>query len=1129
METLRSGAFEANGDSPLLSRVQRVERVDRELRDDDELAIASAISLAAELLGDIAPTDARIRAIVQDRAAADFTLTLTDNVIRAPRPTDQARAFGTLVKFGVPTAFALTDRVLLHLGAIAVKVAPTFVMRLVRTKVRRASRRQVVPAEARSLKHRLGSTHGFGGTTNVNLLGEAIIGEHEAIARRDRIVALVQRSDVDAVSVKVSAIASNISALAFDATVERLIERVRPIYEAALARACLGNKKPALVTLDMEEFRDLDVTAALFERILGEPQFNALEAGIVLQAYLPDSHRVAEALCSYARRRVATGGAPIRIRLVKGANLAMERVEAEQKGWPLAPYGEKIEVDASYKLLLDTLLSKENDAAVNVGLASHNLFDIAWGLGIRERLATRNRASRLEFETLEGMATGLAAALARKGAVSLVYSPIVGNDSFTSAIAYLVRRLDENTTPENFLHALVDLAPNTEVFRAQASQFSESVRLRHTVCVDSHRSFTSPKIDLLDPRDFANEPDTDFACAGAAQAVSLAVQTWTAPDQIAFVQLADVDHAVEVAVSALAGWTTISHSKRAELLRVVARRISEKRNDVVALMAHEASKTIAQGDPEVSEAIDFANYYAMSADELSLIDPHAMKSSARGVVVIAPPWNFPFAIVMGGICAALAAGNTVIVKPAPQAMLSAHKAVLCCWEAGVPRDVLQFLPCADDNVGQRLIAHPEVSTIILTGSIDTARMFLAWRPKLTVLAETSGKNALVIGASADIDLALKDLVTSAFGHAGQKCSAASLAILADCWYDDPAILERLADAVRSLKCGSAIDPSTDIAPMVQAPSPHLLRALTVLQPGEQWLVKPEKLDTEGRHWSPGIIIGVAPGSWFQRTECFGPVLGIMRATNIEEALQMQNGSDFGLTAGLHSLDEAELATWTEQVEAGNLYINRSITGAIVQRQPFGGWKQSSVGPGAKAGGPNYVALLRTWHSLPEHNDTARDSFLQAWSELFSVESDPTGLVSERNVLRYRPLRGGVVVRVGGPDTASDNVTNVENFGSAFVETAHLAAQITGTRLVVSTRDDETDDDFSRRLQLLGVDRLRLVGTCADAVRRCAHENNITVDDAPITANGRIELLHWLREQTVSRTMHRHGHVNTRSH
>ena len=319
------------------------------------------------------------------------------------------------------------------------------------------------------------------------------------------------------------------------------------------------------------------------------------------------------------------------------------------------------------------------------------------------------------------------------------------------------------------------------------------------------------------------------------------------------------------------------------------------------------------------------------------------------VVVVAGPWNFPYAIPASGLVHAIAAGSAVIMKPAPETRAVAAHLVDQLVRAGVPEGVVQLACTPDDEVGQRLITHDDVDLVMLTGSHDTAELFHGWKPTLRLHAETSGKNALVITAAADIDQAIKDLVRSAFGHSGQKCSAASLAVVEASVYDDPSFHRRLADAVRSLRVGWPDDPATKAGPLIAPPSGPLLRALTTLEPGESWLVEPRQLDDTGRLWSPGVRTGVIAGSWFHLTECFGPVLGLMRAASLDEAIALQNATRYGLTGGIHSLDPREIDYWLARVHVGNAYVNRHITGAIVQRQPFGGWKASSIGTGHKPG------------------------------------------------------------------------------------------------------------------------------------------------------------------------------------
>jgi len=430
---------------------------------------------------------------------------------------------------------------------------------------------------------------------------------------------------------------------------------------------------------------------------------------------------------------------------------------------------------------------------------------------------------------------------------------------------------------------------------------------------------------------------------------------------------------------------------------------------------------------------------------------------------------------------------------------------------------------------------------------------------MRLFAETSGKNSLIITALADQDQAIKDLVRSAFGHNGQKCSAASLAICEAEVYDDPAFRRQLSDAVASLQVGSAWEPASLITPLTQPPSPKLARALTTLDTGEEWLLEPQMIDDNPQLWSPGIKLDVQPGSFFHQTECFGPVLGLMRATTLDEAISLANATAYGLTSGIHSLDDRETTYWKERIQAGNAYINRHITGAIVRRQPFGGWKASVVGPGAKAGGPNYVLQLMTWKqaTLPVQRGELRSSLLVllahcldhladkqeedllrasaesyawAWQTHFSQEHDPSQVLGEANLFRYRPCRG-IVLRVGvdaTPMAVAQVLLAVRTTGQSVTVSLAPQAEERWRWLAEETHIFVIEEDeaglAARLAATRAYDRLRIVGTIPPALRQAVQGAQVAIIDAPVLANGRLELRWYLREQALSQTMHRYGNL-----
>ena len=1090
----------------------------------DERRVSDAVALSRRFVRDAAALDAassradrgrrrRLASLVRSPAAAEFTVRLTDEVSRLSIPSRAARRFADLVAGADLTAFSPLDRSMLEFGARLAPRLPRVVMPLVQRRLRGESAGVILSAADPDFADHVMMRTSEGVRCNVNVLGEAILGDEEALRRFRMVDDRLRRPDVDYVSVKISAVCPAISVLAFDDTVARVAARLRPLLRTAAAF-----DPPKFVNLDMEEYADLELTIAVFRQLLDETEFGHLDAGIVLQAYLPDVVSSARDLGEWAVARARRSGGQVKVRLVKGANLAMENAAAELAGWTPAPYATKAEVDANYKAVLDVLCEPEFDDGLRVGVASHNLFDLAWAIGRRDEMVAAGRPARIEFEMLEGMSPSQSEAVRAITGDLLLYTPVVARRDFPAAIAYLVRRLDENTSPDNFLAHLFDLAQDPDVFDREADRFVEAVRGRHSVSgvprrqQDRRRPVAPSSLDTP----FVNAADTDWTRSENRAWVDEMLRETPAWPPAAALTTDDVDAAVSTAVRARKAWWARGAHERAIIIDRVGTEFEEHRGRAIATMAAEAGKTIAQGDPEVSEAVDFARYYARQARRLDQVEGAA--ASPRGTVVVTPPWNFPFAIPAGGVLAALAAGNAVILKPAPQAVETARLVAESCWSAGVPIDVLQFVPAGDDSAGRRLVTHPDVDAVILTGGAATAGMFFEWRPDLRLHAETSGKNALVISATADIDEAVADLVSSAFGHAGQKCSAASLAIIEAPLYDDPAFLERVRDAAATLRVGLPIDLATDVGPLIGPPGVALERALTKLDDGERWLLRPECRSDDRRLWSPGIRVGVRPGSWFASTECFGPVLGIIRADDLDHATEIQNSTDYGLTAGLHALDPAEIERWIERVEAGNLYVNRGITGAIVQRQPFGGWKRSVVGPTAKAGGPNYVSTLCRWSDVGHAaaGDVA-GRFDRWWAETGTIGHDPTGLTVERNEFRYRPLGGGVLVRFGAAATERQRMI------------VAAAATSTGCRLVISEAEGESPDECAARIASAGVDRCRSVGLEPEPeVVAACHRAGVAVDDAdPVTAPG-IELPRWLREQSVTITLHRHGRVASRS-
>jgi RHH-type proline utilization regulon transcriptional repressor/proline dehydrogenase/delta 1-pyrroline-5-carboxylate dehydrogenase len=1187
---------------------------------------------------------------------------LTDQAFRSHRPP---RAADQLIHIldvqGVPRFFSPLDRTLLKGFQSFGAYLPGVAMPLVEEKMHQETANVILPAEPELLAEHLAARRAEGVRMNVNHLGEALLGEEDARRRLAAYLATLQQPEIEVISVKISTIYSQISTSAREHTIEVLSDRLELLYRAA-AKARFarrdGTVVPKFVYLDMEEYRDKELTAEVFMRTLDRPGLKEVGAGIALQAYIPDSFLTQQRINAWARQRVAADGAPVTIRLVKGANMEMERVEASLRGWPQAPYKTKLETDANYLRMLTEGFRPENLAAVRLGIASHNLFSLAYGLVLAARAGAFDR---VQFEMLEGMANHQRRALFELTQNMLLYAPACRQDEFTTAIGYLIRRLDENTGPDNFLRHAFRIEVGSDTWQKLERQFIEAFGMMESVSREPRRAQNRnqragarapsrsdgrpPSVDaVLDPVSnearklgaedrparylkFRNEPDTDWSLPPNGEWAKSILEKWRprfgekaadVPPVIAGEEIAagretrdsfdpsrpsvvvaryrqattaDVDRAVAAARQDASGWRKLTAIERQGFLHRVADELVAARGELMGAMLAEGGKTLAEGDPEVSEAIDFCRFYSDSVRYFHELP--GLTGEGRGVVVVVSPWNFPLTIPCGGVAAALAAGNTVILKPASDTVLIAYRLAECFWRAGVPRTALQFAPCSGNSVAQCLVSHDAVDAVILTGGTSTAVAMLAHKPTMNLFAETGGKNATIITSLADRDQAIKNVLHSALSHSGQKCSATSLLVLESEVYRDVKFRRQFCDAVESLAVGSAWDLPTKIGPLIRPPTGVLEKSLTELEPGEEWAVMPRMhVDGNPNLVSPGVKWGVQPGSFTHSTELFGPLLAVMEARDLDQAIDLVNATGYGLTSGLESLDDREQKRWQEHIRAGNLYTNRPTTGAIVLRQPFGGMGRSAVGPGIKAGGPNYVVPLMTFRNVPQSNsepapttwrfnsaDTHRPELLaelysalreyiatatassfaaeelerivaaiesyQHWAtEEFHAARDHFRLLGEDNFRRYRPVEH-LRIRVDALDTVFDVVSRA------------AAARAAGCRTTVSTPPDlagsakeavrlldeltdgwgaaiefvtETDEQLARAITSRQTDRVRYVAPdrVPFVIRNAAADALQFIADTPPVAHGRVELLLYFQEQSLSLVYHRYGNLGRRA-
>ncbi|HPW71537.1 MAG TPA: bifunctional proline dehydrogenase/L-glutamate gamma-semialdehyde dehydrogenase [Bacteroides graminisolvens] len=1076
-------------------------------------------------------------------------------------------------EYGIPDFFSPGDRFLIRLYMAGGYLFPSIAMPIFKSKLRSETDKIIISEERPRLTQHLAGRWQNNIGQNVNLLGEVVLGDAEARHRYEHYLEALEMPDVNYISIKLSGIYAQIKSLSYEQNKRELIEMVSAIYRKAMQQTYTnheGKQTYKFVNLDMEEYKDMELTYDVFIETLSLPEFKNYSAGIVVQAYLPDAESNFNRLLAFSKKRASEGGAPIKMRLVKGCNLQMESIISSMRGWENPILHTKIEVDANYMHILDLALKPENTKVLHIGVASHNFFTIAYAHLLCEQNAVTEGVT---FEMLEGMANHLPRVMRQLQKNIILYTPVVKAEHFLNAVSYLVRRLDENTGKENFLTYTFNLKLDSDKWLFLKEQFEEAYLLKDTVNTKPYRTQNrmNPQSSALALEErlkgpFANEPDTDLDLPWNREWALTVLNKWkmevNATNFVVPVQIGDkevltmnkrtytdrsrenqvvvceanlstqeqIEEILATAESDASGWRKTTLDQRKKILFQVAENIAAKRGDLIGCMAAVTSKTFTEGDVEVSEAIDFCRFYPTSMaafDELKTVS-----YQPKGIVLVIPPWNFPLAIPVGGTVAALAGGNTVLLKPATVALPVAWEFAQCFWDAGVPKDALQVVCPAERQSLNWLSAHQSVKHIILTGGTDTAFRLLENAPRTPLSAETGGKNAMILTVNGDQDRAILNVVSSAFSNAGQKCSACSLLLVERSTYEDEIFQAKLRDAVLSLRTGGVWDPMNYVGPMIDHKNEKLQYAIDHLEPGESWLVAPEFIDKERYILKPCVKWGVKPGSYTFRNELFAPLLSVVCIDSLEKGIEYANSSEYGLTAGLQSLNKAERELWKNKIEAGNLYINRGITGAIVRRQPFGGMKRSAFGGGIKAGGPNYVAsFLRFKNAAAYDIKDVEANYRQAWNNVFSKEEDVSHIYGEENTFRYLPLNS-MALRIADADALND------------VLLVMLAANQTKTKLTVSLSDKhhqlevikakvalfhgmslrlESEDDFINTMSTY--ERIRTCSeSLSDAVYQKAAELGLCIIDSTPLAEGRIELLHYLKEQSISFEYHRYGSI-----
>lgn len=829
-----------------------------------------------------------------------------------------------------------------------------------------------------------------GGSFTVDILGEAAVSEREADAYRDLYLSLIDVLSKEIaswppgdaqlqkyfprlnVSVKLSSLYSRIGPLNREDSLERVKERLRPIFRKA-------KEAGGYVHLDMETTALKDIVFDVLTGLLEEPEFRDWDgAGVALQAYLKSALRDLGKMAGWAKKR----GRRITIRLVKGAYWEYEKTVAGQRGWPPPVFTRKTHTDWSFERCVELALA--NHEHVSLAAASHNVRSIAWTLALAQRLNVPKE--RLEFQVLYGMAEPIRDALRKMGHPVREYTPV---GELIPGMAYLVRRLLENTSNEGFLRKTFAAHASPEELLKEPEPYDGEPK--------PHDGEQPPAM-AAGPPPFRNEPPLDFSIEANRAAFRLAIEAvrgelgkehpvvFGGRDHVTAGKLVSTnpadpsevvcatsalsremaDRAVAAAKEAQKAWGARPPGERAAILFRAAQIARKRRIELAAWQLVEVGKGWAEADADVCEAIDFLEYYGREAIRLG--QPVGMGSAPgeenryfyrpRGVGLVVAPWNFPLAISVGMVSAALAAGNSVLYKPSTLSLKNGWLAFELLREAGVPDGVLGFVPGRGSEVGDRLVEHPDTGFVVFTGSLEVGLGIVEKAAKARpgrvgikkVVIETGGKNAIIVDGDADLDQAVPGVIQSAFGFQGQKCSACSRVIVLKECYDR--FLERLAEGVKGIAVGDPRDPKNFMGPVVDAAAKKSILGYILEGEREGKSLVQVPFPGTGHYVPPTVFVDLPPGSRLLSEEIFGPVLSVVRAENIDEAISIANSTIYALTGGLFSRSPANIEKVAREFAVGNLYINRGITGAVVGRQPFGGFRMSGVG--SKAGGPDYL-------------------------------------------------------------------------------------------------------------------------------------------------------------------------------
>ncbi len=998
----------------------------------------------------------------------------------------------------------------------------------------------------------------------------------------------LSKPEIQTLSINLSYLVINSNFLSIEKTIKQAAELLKTLYKQAIKH---NAKKPKTIFIDIQEHKDFELSIKAFESAIMDPEIINYSAGITLLAYFPESFEYQKRLTDLAKKRIKVGGAPIIIRITKGLSLNYEQIEAAKKSWPAPVFHNKFETDANFKKMMKYGSIPDNVKASHLHISSLNVFDIAYALILRneneiepyvhfELIEGRAFYFKNAIRKIIGDNFSLYLPIVEKNNFSNAIGYLIKrldestiNDNFITHIANIQANSKEFIEQSSIFKKSVnkiDTISNTPRYLEKTWPSSNTIEIKTSFVNAPNTNFLieeNQKLakDIIESNKTFKPAPIPISIGENLLQDKLEGQKINPsyPDKSFYqYELASKMHLqkiIEIAKQEENSWKNIAIDKKQKLLSNISQKLKENKKELITALMIDISKTIIEADLEISDAIDAIEYHKNQIKRiLSRAD---VEYSPKGTCLIVPAWNFPIHVAIEEIICALLAGNTVIFKPSFYAVYVSWKLVNLMWEAGIPKKCLQFINTTNELFENVLIKNPKINSVIMHTSAKIAKKLIQFRNGLHLTAQCGGINTIIVTALADKNQAIKDIIESSFYFSGQKFSSSSILILEKEVYEDKEFLNKLVEATKELKVGSVWNSDVTITPLIKEPQDELLTVLTTLEQHEEWLLKPQKDPNNHNLYSPGIKLNVLPSSLTKNQEFYAPILSIMQANDLSHAVKLANDSKFALSAGLYSLDQREHHFWLKNIQAGNCFINSKITNAKIRRQPFGGYKQSAFGNEYKIGGPNFLLEFMNLKQklIPKEKKPVNDwvnsltSFLEKidlsaeqlgiwyasisnysyWWKRMKQDNDPNKLLGQDNILKYIP-RQKITLRIYEDSSALDALRVC---AAALTCSMPLEISWTGNRAIeelnwiellpMLSLIEETEDEFIKRIKEHKIKRLRLINPASESIKKVTAETACCIIDQNVLANGRYELLHYVREVSITKNYDRYGILGIR--